>query len=327
MLTKRKNGGVWWVRFRIGRREIFRSTGTEDRAQAEEFEQRTRARAWRALKLGDKFGTWDEAVALFRRDKKPKRKPYNWQREEAILKWFTDTGLRGVSLLEVNAEVIDAIRQRLRREKRSPGTADRFLSELRAVLRYAHRKGLAQSVPEIELFRESPPREDFLSREQFATLFRELPPHLKAPALFAVHTGFREDNVIGLTWDRVDMERGVVYLPGSHTKSGKAHGMPLNDTALDLLRYIAREGRHVFTFEGQPLTRFSNHAFYKARKRAGVPWCRWHDLRHTFASWLAMGGATALDLKAAGGWSSLRMVERYGHLSPGHLRDVVRLIG
>ena len=62
-----------------------------------------------------------------------------------------------------------------------------------------------------------------------------------------------------------------------------------------------------------------NHAWRKACVRAGVPELRFHDLRHTWASWHTMAGTPAMVLKELGGWASLAMVERYTHLSPGHL--------
>jgi integrase len=57
-------------------------------------------------------------------------------------------------------------------------------------------------------------------------------------------------------------------------------------------------------------------AWRNALKRAGVTDCRWHDLRHTWASWLIQNGTPLFDLQEMGGWKSAAMVRRYAHLAP-----------
>lgn len=77
----------------------------------------------------------------------------------------------------------------------------------------------------------------------------------------------------------------------------------------------------MFTFRGKPVTRANNHAWRKAVKRAGLTDLRWHDLRHTWASWHVQAGTPLAVLKELGGWASLTMVLRYAHLATEHLAD------
>ena len=70
-----------------------------------------------------------------------------------------------------------------------------------------------------------------------------------------------------------------------------------------------------------PTGKISNHAWQKARVRAGVPWLRFHDLRRTWASWHVQAGTPLPVLKELGGWATLAMVERYAHLGVSHLAD------
>ena len=90
------------------------------------------------------------------------------------------------------------------------------------------------------------------------------------------------------------------------------------------MRRLAKKG----TTKVVPISgTFNTKAFRTARTRAGLEAVRWHDLRHTFASWLAAEGASDRVLQAAGGWSSPRMVARYAHLRADELRPWVAAVG
>ena len=83
-------------------------------------------------------------------------------------------------------------------------------------------------------------------------------------------------------------------------------------------------GKHkerVFTYKGKPVDRACNHAWLKAVKRAGIENFRWHDLRHTWATWHVQNGTPLYVLQELGGWSSYEMVKRYAHFSVEHLAE------
>ena len=98
--------------------------------------------------------------------------------------------------------------------------------------------------------------------------------------------------------------------------------MPLNDVAIEVLK--EQQGKHprfVFVYGGNPIIQCNTKAWKKALKRAGVENFRWHDLRHTWASWHVQNGTSLQELQQLGGWSSFEMVLRYAHLSSDHLRE------
>jgi hypothetical protein len=84
-------------------------------------------------------------------------------------------------------------------------------------------------------------------------------------------------------------------------------------------KQIGKHRDHVFTFKGQPVEQLSTAAWYKALKRAGIDNFRWHDLRHTWASWHVQSGTPLHVLQELGGWASYTMVQRYAHLAADHL--------
>jgi integrase len=142
-------------------------------------------------------------------------------------------------------------------------------------------------------------------------------------AKFSLSTGLRQRNVSYLRWDQVNLDLAVAWIHADQTKSKKAIAVPLNSDALVVLR--SQQGIHseyCFTYQGQPVDRTTTKAWYKALKRAGIENFRWHDLRHTWASWHVQNGTSLNELLELGGWSSYEMVLRYAHMAGAHLLKV-----
>ena len=90
-------------------------------------------------------------------------------------------------------------------------------------------------------------------------------------------------------------------------KARRAIGVPLNAEALGLVQKQTREARtHVFSYQGKPIIQVSTKAWYAALERAGIKDFRWHDLRHTWASWHVQNGTPLFALQEMGGWESQR---------------------
>lgn len=247
MLYRRRGTSSWWCRFRIGNREVRQSCGTTDRAAAEEFEEKLRARVWREVKLGERSYTWEQAVERWVKDNTAR--PSTAKRNKTILAWFAEP-LAGVRLTAISPEVIasakDALRAQLtpKGKPMSASTANRYLAVLRAVLHRAHELQWIRAVPKIEDFDTEEHEPRWLTREEFEGLVAELPEHLKAPARFAVLTGLRLGNVQQLVWGRVNLAQAHVWIPASTAKGRKAIGVPLPPEAVELLKGIEREAGH-----------------------------------------------------------------------------------
>jgi integrase len=217
----------------------------------------------------------------------------------------------------------------------SGATVNRHLAQISAVLHYAQRRGWLASVPPIHKAHEPTKRVAWLTHEQAEQLLAELPAHLAAMARFALATGLRESNIRLLTWRQLDMQRAVAWFEADETKPGRTLNVPLNQAALRVL--AAQQGQHkVWVFPvprwlpkepGQdarrvadaPTGKISSAAWRKACQRAGLPWLRFHDLRHTWASWHTQHGTPRSVLQELGGWATASMVDRYAHLGQNHL--------
>jgi integrase len=112
----------------------------------------------------------------------------------------------------------------------------------------------------------------------------------------------------------------LAWIHPDQAKARKAIAVPLNAAAIAIIRrQIGKHLTHVFSFRGKPITQVSTKAWYQALERAGISDFRWHDLRHTWASWHVQNGTALFALQELGGWESPEMVRRYAHLSADHL--------
>jgi len=312
---------VYWMRFKVQGRRVHESTGFADRARAQEVHDRRRLELLDEARLGRKPDrTWDEAAGEWLLQHAGKR---SLDKDREILRWL-HPHLGGRRLGQIDRDLIEKIR-RAKLKATSPGTANRYMALVRAILRAAWRDWeWTDGVPKIGMSRLDNARLVTLDHDQTETLLSELPPHLASMARFTLETGLRRHNVTHLRWEQVDLERRLLWIDGDRMKGGKALGIPLSETALQVLRQ--QRGTHqeyVFVYKGQPVYQTSTRAFKAAAKRAGAPELRWHDLRHVWASRLARNGTPILALQELGGWQSPAMVRRYAHFSVEHLRPYV----
>jgi integrase len=178
-----------------------------------------------------------------------------------------------------------------------------------------------ERVPKFKLFREAEGRVRSLTVPEFERLLRELPEHLADMAVFAVATGLRAANVKGLQWQYVDIALRHAWVPGSQHKNCAPHSVPLNEMALSVVRkQIGKHHAYVFTYKSQPIGQLNTKAWSAALQRAGIEDFKWHDLRHTFATWHRQAGTPTHELQRLGGWKTGAMVERYAHVAPEALQ-------
>ena len=131
--------------------------------------------------------------------------------------------------------------------------------------------------------------------------------------------------MLSLHWSDVDFKRGMLTF--RETKNGETRSVPLTGYALEVLTTHAKVRRldTTLVFPDGTGTRplCIRDAFEGAVDRAGITNCRFHDLRHSAASYLAMNGASLAEIAEILGHKTLSMVKRYAHLSEAHTRSVV----
>jgi integrase len=200
----------------------------------------------------------------------------------------------------------------------SNGTKNNYVITLRSVLSTACKEW--EWIEQVPAFRTYGDKRDaskmlIATPAQAKALLEVLPPGLRAAVGFAFMTGLRKSNVFGLTWDRVDLERGLCWVQPIDTKAGNLIVCPVNSAAKALLEQQPRTDARVFPVEPP-----CHHQWRRYTKRAGLPaGFRFHDIRHTFASWAAMDGVDRKTLQDMGGWKTPAMIDNYVHLPVDHL--------
>lgn len=317
-LFKRKDSPYWWVKLtpRSGP-PIQRSTGTADKVAAQEYHDKLKASLWDQERLGIKpKRTWREAVVRWLEETSEKA---THKEDKKKLVWL-HAYLGDLTLDEITLDVIDRVRS-ARLKDVSKATVNRYLELVRAILRRARDEWeWIDKIPKIRLFKVANSRERSLTVSQAKQLLAELPEHMRELVLFSLATGLRQGNVLRLEWRQVNLELRHAWIEGWQSKNRRPISVPLNETALEVLkRQVGKHKERVFTYQGKPMNSANTKAWRAALNRAGIENFRWHDLRHTWATWQRQAGTPTHELQSLGGWRTGAMVERYAHLAPDHL--------
>lgn len=222
----------------------------------------------------------------------------DWQKQRHLDWWRTKIGKYG--LTKISSDLIAGCRQELaagvtsKQTKRTPATVNRYLASLSTVMTYAVREcGWIMDNPclRVAKFTESKGRDRIASRDECPRLLEECKnsrnEHLLPVVLLAITTGMRQGEILGLTWDCIDLDRQVINL--KETKNGRPRTVSIVDQSLDLLKehHSKRSPYTPYVFPAKK--RFGKisirKAWDEAVKRAGIDNLRFHDLRHTFATY------------------------------------------
>lgn len=265
------------------------------------------------------------------------RKPRTEKAQLPQLTWWK-SNLGDYMLADVTPALIGIYRDKLsqsltRRGKQpTPATINRYLAVLSHVFSVATREwGLCEENPlrKVSKMREPRGRVRFLSDEERDKLLQACKKSdskfLHCIVVLALSTAARRMEVVGLKWTDVDLTRGIITL--HETKNGERRVLPLTGYALGLMKEHEAE-RPVscdYVFPSKNFKRCVDirSPWETALKRAEIIDFKFHDLRHSAASYLAMNGASLAEIAEVLGHKTLQMVKRYAHLSEAHTSKVV----
>jgi integrase len=327
-ISRRAGSPFWWYDFTVNGQRFRGSTGTVDRASAKKVEAKLRNDAVMGVFFPSKTSTSLTISQILGKyyDEHIKHLPlaYNYSKVLGVLN--KHLGPCESSKLK-NADVagfVAALRGTV-----TGATVNRYCQLLRAALNRA-RDAWDVDVGEpikwkVHKQHEADRRERYLRPEEAERLIACASPHFRPVIRFALQTGLRAENIFGLTWDEVHLsERELRLKVKSRKEGGKNLVVPLIDGAMRLLeeRAAATGGiGHVFrTIDGEPYSKQGyRRAFKTALKRAGIVDFRFHDLRHTAASWMAKGSPLPLVQKLLG-HEDINTTMRYANFGHDELR-------
>lgn len=321
--------------------------------QSATFERLTDARKWAqdiesAIRGGRHFKTSEgkrhtlaQLVDRYIKTVLP-TKPKSQVKQTAQLEWWKQQ-IGAYALADVTPSLIVQHRDKLvegitvRGKPRSPATVVRYMAALSHAFSIAVKEwGWIDDSPmrKVSKPRESRGRVRFLSddeRDRLLIACRESSnPYLYPVVVLALSTGMRHGEIMGLTWDDVDLTRGRAIL--HETKNGERRAVAITGHVLELLKELGKVRRIDSNLlfpsrENRPQKPQKpvdlRTPWEAALKKADIQDFRFHDLRHSAASYLAMNGASLAEIAEVLGHKTLEMVKRYAHLSEGHTARVV----
>lgn len=237
-----------------------------------------------------------------------------------------------IPLRRFNVSMLEAYQQEIIAAGTAPATVNRRMALVKHLVHKCNDWGLIdddvlQTVRKVKMLKEPPGRLRYLTPEEIHLLLKECTSsHLHAIVTIAVNTGMRRGEILDLTWENVDLRNG--YLLVVQSKNGDRREVPINAKVREVLTGIVRrlDSPYVFCDVKDRMFRSGRNAFVRACKRAGIHDFRFHDLRHTAASIMAMAGVDLMSIMKILGHKTFQMTLRYSHLSPGHLRNAVAAI-
>ncbi len=324
-MSKNSNGlyqrnGTWYMDIRSPSGErIRRSLGTQDKQKAQELRAKLEHEFWQQSRLGVKpKKLWDEAALQWLKEKEHDKKSI----KDDISRLRNLPQFRGIFLDELSRETIMAVIGNL---PCGNSTKNRYIALIRAILYKARDEwNWIDTAPKLTQYKEPNKRIRWLKPDEAQRLIAALPENFwRQMAIFSLCTGLRQSNVFGLKWEQVDLAKRIAWIYPDETKAAKAIGVPLNQTAVQILSdRVGIHQTYVFTNSvNNPICELDSRVWERSLKKAHIKNFRWHDLRHTWASWLVQSGVPLLALKEMGGWEKLDMVMRYAHLATEHLQS------
>lgn len=347
-LYKRKDSPYWWFSFidASGKR-TRQSSGTTERKQAEALLAKLRVSAYQSKHWDEKpERSFEELLLAYLNASQDQKRSAikDRQRGRTLLKFFAGYRVNDWKASDGRAYVDWRLSAGMK-----GSTINRELSLLSTAIKYVNSE-LDWEVPNIALGRrqkEPEGRIRWITRAEAAGLIQAARAEPKAPYLadfiiLGLNTGMRKHEMlfdtvagetVGLEWNRVDLQEGLIYLKDIHQKNGKVGSVPLNKQAREAILSRARfraeycpSSPWVFsTKAGEPVSSV-RYSFNSACKKAGIEDFTPHDLRHTCASWLVQLGVPLVHVMDLMRHSDIRTTMRYAHLAPENSREAVELL-
>jgi len=323
----------WWIRYTDAQGR-FRREKAGTKSAAIDLYRKRKNEALEGKKLPDKLrraavsfkDISKDALAYSKTNKRSYRD--DEYRMKQLVDWFGPRVADSITPQEIERTLADTAELR----KWCPATSNRHRSLLSMTYRLAIRDGKVRENPvrQVPRKRENNIRTRFLDAKEevkLRTKIRVLHPEREPEFDLGLHTGMRRNEQHHLRWQDVNLRAGIITIP--QTKHGGKRHVPINSVAERALTTLSKGcngSDYVCLGPDQREGRDWERWFEDCIDLAGIPDFRWHDLRHTFASRLAMAGVPLRTLAELLGHKTLAMVMRYAHLAPAHLRDAVERI-
>jgi integrase len=327
-----KRGKIYWIAYKTAGRIVRESTGTNDRKLAEGVLAKRRAEVFEGRWVGrlrDIKIPLRQAVQEFITVYSQPRK-VAWEDDQLILDRFASFVGETAYVQDIDRHLIEQFQLELLSKRISKPSVNRYLATIKCFFNRLIDWHSLQINPcrGIKMYPETS-RTHWLEAGQIAELLDKCSVRLRPIVQVALLTGLRRGDILRLTWDRIDIEQSIIRIVQGKTKTSLL--LPMSEALLEVLRGIPRDPDcpYVFHDAGEPLREngWARTDFIKARRGAGLPNTRFHDLRHTAATQLRRLGKDLQVVQQLLGHKTIRTTLRYSHVHPVELREAVNKLG
>jgi len=338
-LYRRKDSKVWWIHVKVKGKRIRISTETENRKRADRIHAKvlTDIEEGRWFENQIKRKTLKEMIERYKQEYTESKDYYPKSRDKSIFKNLHAFFGEEATLSDVE-DRIGGYEYYRRSKKVKPATILKELGLLRRMFNIARKQWkwkILNPVSDIDLPKVKNERVRYLSPDEDTRLFDEMDKTeftwLKPLVLVALDTGLRLTNLCELMRTDISFSDRMIILQAEKMKNDDYIGIPLSDRALGVLKDLMKVpclSGHVFHDNGQRLyDRKVQRAFRSVLEKAKIENFHFHDLRHTFASYLRQRGVDLHTIAVLMGHRDLRMTKRYAHLNVDNMRDAIAKLG
>ena len=333
-----KKQGNWWIDFYHQGKRIRRKVGPSKKVAEMALADVQVKKA-----KNDFLGVCDPKKILFKdfakeylEYSKANKAKSSYERDVTAVDKHLVTMWGDILLQRITAKDIENYKLN-RIEKVTASTVNRELALISNMFRKATEWGYIKEAPVAQMKKIKTGAQHFryLAHEEVDKLLeacQQSPnPQLYVFVVTALNTGMRLGELTALEWKDVDFKRGMIRVDNKedhHTKNYEPRTVPMNDQLIEVLGKHPRrlDSSYVFARKGGEKFRKMRTSFENAVKRAGIPHVRFHDLRHTFASHLVMGGVDIRTVQELLGHKDIRVTMRYAHLAPDHMKCAVMVL-
>lgn len=342
-LTKRKDG--YYIEFRVmddrktlklasgiaGAKLKRWKTGTTNRALAKQQEAIIKTDLMKGIVKSDQVQgsmTFKALTEAYLADPKIQRQVIYERKKAWIAERFLPSIGERMPLEAITPEQVETYLEGRRAQDAAVATVNRELAGLKHLFSWAMKRRYLDRNPmqHIQQEKEDNVRDQILDPTQFESLQAHSPVYLRPINLVAYQTGMRRGEILGLTWDKVDLKAGFVRLKADDTKTRESRIIPLSPELVALFKDLQKTRAlyvpQVFLRDGQPMLSMKG-AFRAACKAAEITDFVFHDLRHTAITNMRRAGVDPLTIMQISGHKTMVCFSRYNSFRESDLRAAV----
>ena len=321
--VKGKKGDRWYVDFYNGGQRIRKVLGSKKDAEDAEALLKVESLQGEVQRFKNKMSFQDlckEYLGYGRTNGKR-----SLERDKYSIKALM-THFEHLKINQINPMMIETYKRKRLEEKKSCATVNRELAALKHMFNLARKWKLMRENPmhDVKLFKEEKYEMRILEKVEADLLIDAAVEHLKPIIIVALNSGMRKGEILNLSWNDIDFVKYTIHV--KHTKSGKDRILPISSLIAEVLKGQDMSSKWIFPNpqrKDRALKDISS-SFKTAYKRCGIEKLRFHDLRHTAATWMVNAGIDLVTIKEILGHSTIQMTMVYCHSSQESKRKAIQ---